>query len=191
MARTKQMKESKELITQAMISLLNEKPLTSISMTEIASRADVVRMTLYRHFKSKEEIILHIVETKIDDLMMQMDNTSELILYNLLLSRFRILKVSPFTYMLYECDQLNKLLSIIRNQIMNKLQLFSDVNYDSFFLDFFMGGIDKVTETWIAEGMQTPPEEMAKQAYNLAVNMFKVMNSQLIIDLPIVWSSLT
>ena len=45
MARKKQMNESKALITQALIRLLNEKPLTSISMTEIANEAGVVRMT--------------------------------------------------------------------------------------------------------------------------------------------------
>lgn len=175
MARKRQMGESKELITQALIRLLNDKPLTSISMTEIANEADVVRMTLYRHFKSKEDIILHIVETKIDDLMKEMDNTSELKMYNLLLFRFRILKGSPFTNMLYECNQLDKLLSIIRTHVMNNQQLFSHANYDPFLLDFFIGGIDKVTEMWIDEGMQTPPDEMAKRVYNLAKNMNNVL----------------
>ncbi|HSL87211.1 MAG TPA: TetR/AcrR family transcriptional regulator [Bacteroidales bacterium] len=176
MARKKQMHESKALITQALIRLLNEKPLTSISMTEIANEADVARMTLYRHFKIKEEIILHIVVTKIDDLMMQMDDHSEQKMYNLVLFRFRILKESPFTNMLYECNQLGKLFSIIRTHVMNKIPLFSHLNFDPFLLDFFMGGIDKVTETWIAEGMQTPPDEMAKRVYKLAKNINKVMN---------------
>jgi AcrR family transcriptional regulator len=176
MARKKQMNESKVLITQALIRLLNEKPLTSISMTEIANEADVARMTLYRHFKIKEEIILYIVVTKIDDLMKQMGDTSELKMYNLFLFRFRILKESPFTNMLHECNQLGKLFLIIRTHVMNKLRLFSHLNYDPFLLDFFLGGIDKVTETWIAEGMQTPSDEMAKRVYELAKNMDKVMN---------------
>lgn len=177
MARKKQMNESQELITQALIRLLNEKPLTSISMTDIANEANVVRMTLYRHFKSKEEIILHIVETKIDHLMKQMDDPSEQTMYNLFLFRFRILKASPFTNMLYECNQLDKLFSIIRTYVMNKLQLFSHVNYDPFLLDFFIGGIDKVTEIWIVEGMQIPPDEMATRVYKLAKNMNKVLNN--------------
>jgi len=134
-------------------------------------------MTLYRHFKSKEEIILHIVEAKIDDLMKQMEDKSELKMYNLFLFRFRILKTSPFTNMLYECNQLDKLFSIIRTHVANKLQLFSHVNYDPFFLEFFMGGIDKVTEIWIAEGMQTPPDEMATRLYKLAKNLNKALNN--------------
>ena len=176
MARKKQMNETKELITQALIRLLNQKPLTSISMTEIASEADVVRMTLYRHFTSKEEIILHIVETKIDDLMKQVGGHSELTVYDFLLFRFKILKGSPFTNMLYECEQLEKLFSIIRTHVMNKLQLFSHINFGPFLLDFFMGGVDKVTEIWIAEGMQTPPDDMAKRVYQLVENMNNVMN---------------
>lgn len=176
MAREKQVNESKELIVQALIRLLNEKPLTSISMSEIAKKADVVRMTLYRHFKSKEEIILHIVETKIDELMKQMDDSSELTMYNLLLFRFKILKGSPFTSMLYECNQLDKLLSIIRTNVMNDLYFFSHIKYDPFLLDFFIGGIDKVTVMWIAEGMQTPPVEMAKRVHKLVRSMNDAMS---------------
>jgi len=175
MARKKQMNESQELITRALIRLLKEKPLTSISMMEIANEANVVRMTLYRHFKSKEEIILHIVETKIDDLMKQMGGKSELTIYNLILFRFRILKVSPFTHMLYECNQLNNLFSIIRSHVMNKLQLISPINYEPFFLEFLIGGIDKVTEMWIAKGMQTLPDEMANRVYKLVNSMNDVM----------------
>ena len=176
MAREKQVNESQELIVQALIKLLSEKPLTSISMTEIANKADVVRMTLYRHFRSKEEIILHIVGTKIDELVKQMDDTPELTIYNLFLFRFKILKESPFTKMLYECDQLGKLLSIIRTSIMNDIHFLSHINYEPFILNFFMGGIDKITEMWIAEGMQTPPEEMAKRVYDLVENMNDIMN---------------
>lgn len=177
MTRKNQISESKELITDALIRLLKQKTLPSISMTEIAKEADVVRMTLYRHFKSKEEIILHIVEAKIDDLMKQMGDESELRMYNLLLFRFRILKTSPFTSMLYECNQLDKLFSVIRTHVINKQQLFSHVSYDPFFLEFFMGGLDKVTEIWIAEGMQTPPDEMAARLYKLAKNLNKIMNN--------------
>ena len=59
---------------------------------------------------------------------------------------------------------------------MNKLQLFSHINFGPFLLDFFMGGVDKVTEIWIAEGMQTPPDDMAKRVYQLVENMNNVMN---------------
>jgi AcrR family transcriptional regulator len=177
MTRKNQTNESKELITQALIILLNEKSLTEISMTDIANKADVVRMTLYRHFKSKEEIILHIVNTKIDEHMKEMAGNSELTIFNLILFRFKILKRSPFTNMLYECNQLDKLFSIIRKHVMNKLQLVSHINYEPFFLEFIMGGIDKVTEIWIAEGMQIPPDEMAKRVYKLVENINMVMNN--------------
>jgi hypothetical protein len=79
--------------------------------------------------------------------------------------------------MLYECNQLDKLFSIIRSHFSNKLQLFSHVNNDPFFLEFYMGGIDKVTEIWIAEGMQTPPDEMATRIYKLAKSLNTVLNN--------------
>lgn len=173
MTRKNQISESKELITDALIRLLKQKTLTSISMTDIANEAQVVRMTLYRHFKSKEEIILHIVTEKVDDFLKRMDDSNDMKMYNLLLFRFRILKTSPFTNMLYECNQLDKLFSIIRSHFWNKLKFFSHVNYDPFFVEFFIGGIDKLTEVWIAEGMQVPPEEMATRISILITNLIK------------------
>lgn len=80
--------------------------------------------------------------------------------------------------MLYDCNQLNKLFSIIRSHISNKLQLLTDVNYDPFYLEFIIGGIDKVTEVWIAEGMQVPPEEMATRSYKLIINLNMVLNEK-------------
>lgn len=51
MARKKQMTESKELITQALIRLLNEKPLPSISMTQTqGAGSSVFQISYQRQF---------------------------------------------------------------------------------------------------------------------------------------------
>ena len=171
MARKKQMNESKELITDALMRLLKLKPLTSISMAEIAKEADVVRMTLYIHFNKKEYIILLIIEKKIDQFMEQMGNGSNITIYDIYLFRFRILKMSPFTIMLYECNQLDKLFQLIRNHVADKLAFLVNESYDPFIINFFIGGIDKVTQKWIEDGMETPPEEMAKKVDELVRKM--------------------
>lgn len=47
----------KEFILSALLKLLKEKPLSAISISELCSRAGVSRMTFYRNYASKEEII--------------------------------------------------------------------------------------------------------------------------------------
>lgn len=60
----------KERVADALIELLAEKPYADISVSEIVDRADVGRATYYRHFTSKDEVIIYkfrvIFEREID-----------------------------------------------------------------------------------------------------------------------------
>lgn len=171
MAREKQMNESRKLIEDALIRILLYKPLDKISMTEVAKEADVVRMTLYRHFKTKEEIILSIVEGKVDKLISKMGQNSKPTMYDLLLFRFRILKNSPFTEMLYQHNYLDKLLTIIRNRSIAKMYFLSISDYKPMAIEFIGGGIDAITVKWISNGMNEPPEYMAKTIEELIIKI--------------------
>lgn len=51
-------KIARECMTTALIQLLKEKPLSAISVSEIAARAGVSRMTYYRNYQNKEDIFL-------------------------------------------------------------------------------------------------------------------------------------
>ncbi|MFT0848703.1 helix-turn-helix domain-containing protein [Actinomycetaceae bacterium L2_0104] len=58
----------KERIADALLELLGEKSLAEISVSEITDRADVGRATYYRHFSSKEELLLFKFQTIFEDL---------------------------------------------------------------------------------------------------------------------------
>ena len=47
---------AKECIVTALLQLIYEKPLSSITISELAARAGVSRMTIYRNYDSKEDI---------------------------------------------------------------------------------------------------------------------------------------
>lgn len=47
-----------EYIMGALFALMKEKPFASITVTDIAKKAGVSRITYYRRFKSKEEVII-------------------------------------------------------------------------------------------------------------------------------------
>ena len=44
-------------LTQALIELIEKKPFDKITITDIAEKAGVSRITFYRHFNSKTDII--------------------------------------------------------------------------------------------------------------------------------------
>ncbi len=45
-------------ITNALISLMEEKDYNSISITDITSKAGLSRVTYYRHFDTKEDVLI-------------------------------------------------------------------------------------------------------------------------------------
>ena len=47
---------ARECIVSALLQLIKEKPLSSITISELAARAGVSRMTFYRNYSSKEEV---------------------------------------------------------------------------------------------------------------------------------------
>ena len=47
----------KECITEALLQLMKEKTLYEIAITEIVERAGVARVSFYRNFTSKENVI--------------------------------------------------------------------------------------------------------------------------------------
>ncbi|MBC1544939.1 TetR/AcrR family transcriptional regulator [Listeria cossartiae] len=49
---------SKKWIIEALLDLLKTKPYASITITEITKKAGVARLTFYRNFDNKEEILL-------------------------------------------------------------------------------------------------------------------------------------
>lgn len=58
----------KERIADALLELCSEKPFPDISISEITDRADVGRATYYRHFSSKEDVIVFKFKTIFESL---------------------------------------------------------------------------------------------------------------------------
>lgn len=58
---------SKRLITDALISIMEEKPFSKISIRDIVERAGLTRQTFYHNFDSKEEVLFHKSDELFDD----------------------------------------------------------------------------------------------------------------------------
>ena len=61
---------SRQMITNALMQLLKEKPYEEITVTDIAERSQLVRKTFYRNFSGKDEICAYcisVLETICED----------------------------------------------------------------------------------------------------------------------------
>ena len=63
---------AQERIAVALIGLLNEKPLDRISITEITEKAGVSRVSYYRHFSSKEDVLTQHAEYVLESVYVDM-----------------------------------------------------------------------------------------------------------------------
>ncbi len=64
----RRIRKSKQALTNALVTLLQQKEFRSISITEIVAVADVNRGTFYKHYTYKEDLLDDLVENVIADL---------------------------------------------------------------------------------------------------------------------------
>lgn len=150
----------KECIADSLLRLLRTKPLEAITIREITELANVSRVTYYRNFTSKEEVI----EFKLDKLMTDwiehektIRNTSACEL---------AIRFFQFFYSIRDIVQtlIQAKLSLL---LLNALIIrFGDVftqdcaeYYRRIFISF---GLCGVILTWMDTGMNESPEEMGK-----------------------------
>lgn len=63
----RRVRRSKRLLKQAIHNLINEKPYRDITVREITERADIGYMTFYRHFESKDHLLLYLTQTMLEE----------------------------------------------------------------------------------------------------------------------------
>lgn len=171
MKREQQIKASKEMILNGLLKLMKEKPIDSITMTDVSEAAEVTRMTLYRHFNSKEDILLYAFDKNLNNLLIEIKQKSQPTIYDMLLFRFKALKQSPYSVILVENNYMEKLFRIVRRKTVDKFEKSNTFLKDELTLDFIGGGIDAVTEKWIRSGMNTPYEEMTEKVCHLIMKV--------------------
>lgn len=169
MKREKQIKESKEMVKNALFNLMKTKGFDEITMSEIALEAGLVRMTLYRHFKDKDQILLYCFEDYYERALLEMKVQINPNLNDLLRFRFKMLKESPYTNLLMAHNLLNQLIQRVG---FNYIQSFKDIlpEMDSAYKRcFVMGGIDAMTIKWIEGGMNEPYTQIADEITQILI----------------------
>lgn len=72
----RRIRRTKQSLKDAFISLIEEKELSAISITDIVNRSDVNRSTFYAHFRDREELLACIIDELLDGMIQCMRETS-------------------------------------------------------------------------------------------------------------------
>ncbi|MCD8021860.1 MAG: TetR/AcrR family transcriptional regulator [Lachnospiraceae bacterium] len=153
---------TKDCIFTALIMLMEQKEYKYISVTDIARKAGVSRMTYYRTYSSKEDILVQHFD-KIAHAMIDSANGSA-----------RLALVSFFSYFC-EHEKLTELLegADLMNLLKECFAVFTDYLYktmhpkaresavSAYAAQFEAGGVFSVLIGWLKGGAVESPEEMA------------------------------
>ncbi|MDO5424069.1 MAG: TetR/AcrR family transcriptional regulator [Eubacteriales bacterium] len=156
-----------DFIIDALFELMKEQSFEKISITEIAQKAGVSRLSYYRNFQTKEDIILTFFEQEFQQFLYEIKTLDICdISFRKLISvsfsywekrqdRIRMLMRDEQIYLIYV--SFNKYLSEILKEYQMKFKL-------SFWQGKFLeGGIMIVLLEWIQNGCKNSPDEMAEE----------------------------
>ncbi len=175
MKREKQVEESKNLIKQALLELLESNEYTDITLSMIANKANVSRMTLYRHFKDKEDIVLFSFHQNMEKFLN--DAKHEMVsVKDILRVQLEQLQQSREIQILFENDQLQKIINATRDEtFINFSHAFKatrNIEIDPYSEIFIFGGIMEVIKVWYSKGMVESIECICDKIVSLIMKTF-------------------
>ena len=152
-------------ITDALFSLMKKKDYNNISITEICEKAGTGRMSFYRNFESKEDIIKKWITTTTDNFLKESDisykNDSTKDYFIKLFTHLE--KYKTEAYLIYQANLFN----LLKNEFDNKLINLHQKEYENYKSYFIAGGIFNVYYFWLINGSKENPEELANKMVNL------------------------
>lgn len=156
-------KTTNDYIFESFFKLLETKPYEKISVSEIADNAYVSRMSFYRSFKSKKDLVSQALNKIVCKLKNEILNMPERNEYTVLKSIFETIK----DYKSLLISLLNSSISKeVADTIVNKMR---ENSPDDFFNKtikyvpvFYFTGMTSVMIEWLKTGCNESPEEMAR-----------------------------
>lgn len=150
-----------EYITNALFNLMKHKKYDDISITEITQKAGVGRMSFYRNFNSKEEIIQKWIEDTTNaflensDINYKKDNTKEY--FSKLFTHLE--KYKEYATLIYKAN----LTHLLKNEFENRILKIYEKEYGCYKSYFLAGGIFNVYYYWLMNGCKESPDIIANK----------------------------
>lgn len=157
--KTKREALAKEYIYEALFILMKKKDYRDITITDICEKAGVTRMSFYRNYKTKEDILREFVKTEVLSHFRGSDFN-----FDNYCSRENFVKL--FNVMAENkeiCVAFYKagLIRVVHEQLNQDFLSMHNEGYDPYRFLFFTGGVLNIFLAWLANGEKETPEELA------------------------------
>lgn len=173
---------SKKWIAAALVSLMQEKPFSKITIQEITQKAELDRRTFYRNFDSKEDVLRFYIYQLSTEYANELQNEETLsIPISLLIFCEIAYKHKKFISMLIQ-NNLSVLLLSVFDEVLpavhEKVQdrfvgaAETDTNLDYVFA-YNAGGFWNILNKWFADGCKLTPKQVADIIATLMEKMFE------------------
>ena len=149
----------KKQITAALLALLKEKNLSDISVSELTSKAEIGRVSFYRNYQSKEDILKEESNRLIQEWGKMYESNPESAPETLFPSLFDFYRDHrDFYTTLYNAG----MSSIMMETIIGTIQITTEMpNLEAYMKSFWAYGIYGWMLEWIKRGMQESGKELS------------------------------
>lgn len=142
----------RESIETALIELLNKKPIEKITITEIVNKAGVGRISFYRNYYYKEDVLFSAMDRIAAEWKTNAEN-SQTDLIDQILKLFELEK--PLLSVIYKND-----LSRLMYKLIQKYCGLEDSSESLYIKSSVAGAIFGLCDEWVRRGMKETPEEI-------------------------------
>lgn len=152
----------KQCITEALLRLMQKKSFHQISISEITRLAGVGRVSFYRNYQSKEDILHQYLHSQFDQhfqqvaLAGQLRNTRDIFVHIFAFMK----KCEQMLFVLYDHHFSHLLLDFIKNCCGAKPEQDNELAYKNALI---MGVVFGAVDEWIRRGCVETPDEMANK----------------------------
>lgn len=162
-----QAERSRQWLTQALMKLMQTSAFDKITITDITAEAGVSRLTFYRNFESKEQILQCHFDALFDEYKSGLPEGSDL----------RTVLTHSFSYIQRECGLIRLMMrqglaALIQRPfddyfsiVLEKVTLPGEISY--FQKRFLAGGVFFIMVDWIQDSRGLAPEEIADEILTL------------------------
>lgn len=157
---------SREMLTEALLTLMQKKSYQEISIKDIATKADLNRRTFYRNFENKDDIIFTYGNELVSQLGTMIQLKEDFSFFTICESYFEFWLLNLDFLMLLKNNNMLYFLFEQFNHFHDKLHLFlpashehaEDSNYSA---AFALGGFWSILVEWLNSGAKRTPRYMA------------------------------
>lgn len=151
-------------IFDALLALTRSKPLSQVTVTELCEAAQVSRMTFYRNYATKEEVLLR----RFDELIAEYEKTTEELIaagerwYNVghICTCFAYFKEHrDFIDCLYSSGYAGYFINKVADYMLRKF--WDQTRETRYIITGFAGVLCATYELWSREGFKETPQELA------------------------------